>query len=87
MKSGHTLRENPPREINFFTKMVIVFSGFFTQFGLLFFAIWLSAFFVLFSLSEASTILSSDGDWTKNTGIIEKTYRTIDLDLLYKKRQ
>jgi hypothetical protein len=68
--SGRIIREQAPRHLNLFSKLIIVFGGVTQQMGWAFGGFGLIFFWVFVMNSEARYLLAFDGKWTDTDGII-----------------
>ena len=66
------LREQPPRPLNIFTQIQILFGGFAVQFGALFF--WFGMIFTLIFVgqSELVYLFTIDGEWVETTAVVQQ---------------
>ncbi|CAA6802736.1 MAG: DUF3592 domain-containing protein [uncultured Aureispira sp.] len=65
-----TFREVPPRHLNIFTQIQVLFGGFNVLFGSLFF--WFGMVFVLIFVGQSDAIhwFSMDGEWKETEGLL-----------------
>jgi len=71
-----SFRERAPRSLNIFTKIQVLFGGFFFQFGSGFF--WFGMIFTLIFVgqSELVYIFSFDGEWVETSATVEGSSNT-----------
>lgn len=67
---GRNIREQPPRYLNLFTKMTVIFGGFLQQMGWGFFGFGMIFFWVFVMNSEARYLLAFDGRWADVQGTV-----------------
>jgi len=80
------LRERPPRYLNLFTQIQVLFGGFYMQMGLILF--WFSLIFMLVFVGQSNVMywFQFDGEWTKAKGIvqaIEETNNSVNEESIY----
>ncbi|BDS14430.1 DUF3592 domain-containing protein [Aureispira anguillae] len=80
------IRKGPPRPLNFFTKIQVLFGGFGVQFGAVFF--WFGMIFTLIFVGQSECIhwFSSDGNWVQSEGLlleIEETNVEVNEETIY----
>lgn len=80
------LRERPPRPVNLFTRISLLFGGFYFQFGSFFF--WFGLIFTIVFVGDSPLVnlFSFDGKWVKTQGVvieIEETNASVNDEPIY----
>jgi hypothetical protein len=70
-QSGRVIRENPPRNLGIYSRLVILFGGILQQMGWGFFGFGMIFFWIFVMNSEARYLLSFDGKWVETQGVLK----------------
>lgn len=70
-QSGRVIRENPPRNLGIYSRLVILLGGMLQQMGWGFFGVGMIFFWIFVMNSEARYLLSFDGKWVETKGILK----------------